>query len=119
MALAIERRDFWHAVLVHTYRVHDLPPFVLAPVVVGGMVLVSLVGMALTRPLARRFFGPGGNNEVVGDVLRAAGAFYGITLGLSAVGAWSASGDAQTKVANENRSRRNGERGPPPKPSPL
>lgn len=86
------------------YWIYNLPTWAFASLVIGGFVALSLVGLAVTRPMARKFFGDGdaGNkNELVGDVMQSASALYGITLGLIAVGAWSASGDADAKVGKE------------------
>jgi hypothetical protein len=86
------------------YWIYNVPTWVFALLVLGGIVGISLVGLVVTRPMARRFFGEGegaGKNELVGDVMQSASALYGITLGLIAVGAWSASGDADAKVGNE------------------
>lgn len=87
---------------MNLYWIYDVPTTVFALLVIGGIVALSLAGLLVTRPIARRFFGPApGYNDLVGDIMQAASAFYGITLGLIAVGAWSASGDAESKVGRE------------------
>lgn len=84
------------------YWVYDLSSATFAALLVGVFVVFAVGGMLVTRPLARRLFGPApAQNEVVGDVLQAAGVFYGITLGLIAVGAWTNYGDLQSKVSRE------------------
>jgi hypothetical protein len=84
------------------YWVYSLPIWLFATLLIGAFVAASVGGMVFTRPLARRIFGPApACNDVVGDVLQAAGVFYGITLGLIAVGAWTNYGDVGTKVSRE------------------
>src|SRR3954470_22575572 len=81
---------------------YDLPGWLFALVIIVAFVAFSVAGLLLTRPLARRVFGPApACNEVVGSVLQAASVFYGITLGMIAVGAWSSYGDVETKVSRE------------------
>jgi hypothetical protein len=68
-------------------------------VVVGG---ISLAGLFL----ARRFLLPrlqyhDGINDAVGGTVQAIGVFYGITVGLIAVGAWNTTETAYQLVSNE------------------
>jgi hypothetical protein len=84
------------------FWVYDIPSWLFALILIGAFVVFSVGGMIVTRPLARRMLGPPpACNDVVGDVLQAAGVFYGITLGLIAVGAWTNYGDLDTKVSRE------------------
>lgn len=86
------------------YWIYNLPTWILAILVIGAIVGLSLLGLVATRRAARRFFcdkDGAARNELVGDVMQSASALYGITLGLIAVGAWSASGDAEAKVGHE------------------
>lgn len=69
---------------------YQLPTFALAAVFIGGVVAVSLIGLAL----ARRFLLPrlrfhDGVNDAVSGAVQAIGVFYGVTVGLIAVAVWN------------------------------
>jgi len=84
------------------YWVYDIPSWAFCLLVVGVCVLFGVVGLALTRPLVRRLVGPPpGINDIVGNIVQAAGAFYGITLGLIAVGAWQTFAETDMRVLRE------------------
>jgi Protein of unknown function (DUF4239) len=84
------------------YWVYDIPSWAFCLLVVGVCVLFAVGGLVLTRPLVRRIVGPPpGINDIVGNIVQAAGAFYGITLGLIAVGAWQTHGDTDMRVLHE------------------
>src|SRR5664279_1793067 len=84
------------------YWVYDIPSWVFCLLVVGVCVVFGVVGLVLARPLVRRLVGPPpGINEIVGNIVQAAGAFYGITLGLIAVGAWQTFGETDARVLRE------------------
>lgn len=89
---------------MHMYWIYNLPTWACALLVIGGMITIALAGLAVSRPVMQRLFGQTdrqARNELVGNVMQAASALYGITLGLIAVGAWSASCDAEETVAHE------------------
>lgn len=82
--------------------VYNISPFVLALIMVAVIEAVSLAGLFLTR----RFVLPrlrfhDGINDAVGGTVQAIGVFYGITVGLIAVGAWNSSATAADLVSNE------------------
>jgi hypothetical protein len=84
------------------YFVYDLPNWLFCVLCVGSCIAVSVTGMLLTRPVVRHILGPGVDyNDIVSYFLSACGVFYGITLGLIAVGAWSTFVEVDTKVSNE------------------
>lgn len=84
------------------YFVYDLPNWLFCMLCVCAAITIAVGGMLVTRPLVRMLLGEGsGNNDIVSYFLSACGVFYGITLGLIAVGAWTAFSDVDTKVSNE------------------
>lgn len=84
------------------YFVYDLPNWLFCVLCVFASIAFAVGGMLITRPLVRWLLGDGsGYNDIVSYILSACGVFYGITLGLIAVGAWSAFSDVDTKVSNE------------------
>ncbi len=84
------------------FWVYDIPSAAFCAILVGLFVLVGVVGLLLTRGLAQRIFGTEpACNEFVSYTLSGAGVFYGITLGLIAVGAWSTFGEIDNKVSRE------------------
>jgi len=84
------------------YWVYDLHNSVFCSLVVGVCAVFSVGGMLILRPCVRRFFGSTReHNDVVNYFLSAAGMFYGITLGLIAVGAWQTYDEAESRVAKE------------------
>jgi len=84
------------------YWVYDIPSWAFCSLVVGACVAFGVGGLVLTRPLVRRLVGPPpGINDMVGNVVQAAGAFFGITLGLIAVGAWQTHGETDLRVLRE------------------
>jgi hypothetical protein len=84
------------------YFVYDLPNWLFGLLCVAFSVAISVAGLALSRPVVNRILGPGaGYNDIVSYFLSACGVFYGITLGLIAVGAWSTFNEVDTKVSNE------------------
>ncbi len=87
------------------YWVYDLPNWLFATLLCAIFSAFSVGGLVIFRPWVRRIFGPPpGSNDVVSYILSAAGVFYGITLGLIAVGAWSDFADADAKVSRETAS---------------
>lgn len=82
--------------------VYDLPSGMFAGLVIVACVAVSVGGLLMTRRAAVRLMGPApGQNDLVGDILQAAGVFYGITLGLITVGAWTSYSEVEETVSRE------------------
>lgn len=87
---------------MNLYWVYDLSNTTFCLMMVGVSVLFGVVGLLLTRPLARRIFGPApGCNDLVSYFLSATGVFYGITLGLIAIGAWENFNGVSERVSRE------------------
>ena len=83
------------------YWVYDLPEWAFCALMTMTAIAVSSGGVLLTRSPARRLFGQNGMNEMVSYFLTLTGVFYGITLGLIAVGAWETYTSASDKVSHE------------------
>src|SRR5262245_43641720 len=82
--------------------IHDLPLCVFAVGTVGTFVLLSVLGLRVTRPLVARLVGPPpGANEVVSYYFAAVGVFYGLTVGLIAVTTWQSYAAADQAVGSE------------------
>ena len=82
--------------------IYELPPALAAVVMVVFIETVSLAGLFL----ARRFVVPrlsyeGDVNEAVSGTVQAIGVFYGITVGLIAVGVWNTNANASELVSKE------------------
>ena len=87
---------------MNVYWLYDLPTWLFGLLSVAVTVAVSLVGFYATRKWARRVHGAEhSHNEIVGFYLGAVCLFYGITLGLVAVGTWEAYSDVDNKVGEE------------------
>ena len=83
--------------------IHDLPESLLCVFIVGAFVAVALAGMFMTRGRLRKMVSdPRGHNDLVGFVLAAISVFYGLLLGLVAVGAWENHAEAESLVARES-----------------
>ena len=84
------------------YWIYDLPTWLFGFLTVAVAVAVGLVGFWATRKWVRRVHGDQhSHNEIVGFYLGAVCLFYGVTLGLLAVGTWEAYSDVDTKVGEE------------------
>ena len=84
------------------YWLYDLPSWLFALIVISAFVTFGLVGLRLTRGWVRRIHGTDhSHNDIVGYFLAALTVFYGITLGLVAVGTWSTFSAASDKVDAE------------------
>lgn len=71
------------------YWIYDIPNWQLCLLIVSTFSVVGVAGLFLTRPLARRVLkGSGEYNDVVSWVFAGIGVFYGLALGLIAVGTW-------------------------------
>jgi hypothetical protein len=87
---------------MNIYWVYDLPNWLFAVLTVAVAVAIGLSGFYATRKWAQRVHGDEhSHNDIVGFFLGAVGLFYGITLGLVAVGTWQTYSDVDTKVDQE------------------
>jgi len=82
--------------------IYEIHPFFCALLMIVSVEAISLSGLLLTR----RFLLPklkyrDGVNEAVSGTVQAIGVFYGITVGLIAVGVWSTNTHAADLVSNE------------------
>ncbi|WP_158791784.1 DUF4239 domain-containing protein [Granulicella sp. L60] len=76
--------------------------WLLGTLIVGIFIIVGLAGLYLTRPLVRRLhLIDHSHNDIVGFYLAAVTVFYGITLGLVAVGTWETYSEVENKVDHE------------------
>lgn len=81
---------------------YEMTPLHAALVLVAVIELVSLAGLLLARQyLLPRFHFGDGNNDAVSGTVQAIGVFYGITVGLIAVGVWNTSTSASDLVSRE------------------
>ncbi|MEV6209335.1 hypothetical protein [Kitasatospora sp. NPDC051914] len=85
---------------MEVWLLNNLSTFTLAVVVVGGIVVVAVLGSALTR---RRYpqTASGDHNEMVGVVLSMFGAIYGVILAFVIVTLWTQLENAENVVAAE------------------
>ena len=84
------------------YWLYDLPNWLFGTAVVGFFVLFGISGVFVTRKWVRRLHKiDHSHNDIVGYFLSAITVFYGITLGLVAVGTWNTYSIAQGRVAAE------------------
>ncbi len=82
--------------------VYDLPTWLFCSIIIGTWVTSGVVGLLITRPIVARVVAKRGPaNDLVSYFLSACGVFYGITLGLIAVGAWQQFNDVGSRVSNE------------------
>jgi len=81
---------------------YEISPFRLAVLMVVLVEAVSLIGLFVARRflLPRFRFGEGVNDAISGTV-QAIGVFYGITVGLIAVGVWNTNSNASDLVSRE------------------
>jgi Protein of unknown function (DUF4239) len=71
------------------YWIYDLPNWKLGFLIVGTFTVVGVLGLFLSRPVSRWVLkGSGEYNDVVSWVFAGIGVFYGLALGLIAVGTW-------------------------------
>jgi Protein of unknown function (DUF4239) len=87
---------------MNMYWVYDLPNWLFAALTIAVAVAIGLSGFYATRKWVRRVHGDEhSHNDIVGFFLGAVALFYGITLGLVAVGTWQTYSDLDTKVDQE------------------
>ena len=81
---------------------YTVRPFYSALVLIALIEMISLVGLLFTRRfiLPRLHYHEGANDAVSGTV-QAIGVFYGITVGLIAVGVWNTNSNASELVSRE------------------
>ncbi|MGI4729832.1 MAG: hypothetical protein ACRYFL_00815 [Janthinobacterium lividum] len=84
------------------YWVYDLPNWLFAAITIVVYVLFGLAGLYGTRKWVRRLHQiDHSHNDIVGYYLAAVTVFYGITLGLVAIGTWDAFSATNSKVDGE------------------
>src|ERR1043165_5196911 len=81
---------------------YTIRPLYSAIVLIVSIETISLIGLFLTR----RFIQPRlhyheGSNDAVSGTVQAIGVFYGITVGLIAVGVWNTNSNASELVSRE------------------
>jgi len=87
---------------VNLYWLYDLSSWLFILVIVGFFTAFGLAGLYLTRGWVRRLHRVDhSHNDIVGFYLAGITVFYGITLGLVAVGTWDTFSDAQHKEDHE------------------
>ena len=84
------------------YWLFNLPIRLFGLLIISVTVAVGLVGFRATRKWVRRVHGEEhSHNDIVGFYLAANCVYYGITLGMLAIGTWQAYSDVDTKVGEE------------------
>ena len=84
------------------YWIYDLPNWLFGIVCIAAFVGFGIVGLHLTRGFVRRVHQQDhSHNDIVGYYLAAVTVFYGITLGLVAIGTWNNYSAIQDKVDRE------------------
>jgi hypothetical protein len=84
------------------YWIYDIPNWLLGVLTVAVFVVVSVAGLLVTRPLARRLLGASPqHNDVVSYIFAGIGVFYGLALGLIAVATWTDFTEVDGQVSNE------------------
>lgn len=85
------------------YWVYDYPTWVLFILVIGVLCALSAIGCILLRTRFDRWLSLSSHtNEFVGVILSFTGVFYGIILGLVAVGAWETYNDSEGRAQTES-----------------
>jgi hypothetical protein len=87
---------------MNLYWVYDLPTWLFGALTIAVTLAVGLGGLYATRKWVWRVHGDRhSHNEVVGYYLGAVCVFYGVTLGLLAVGTWQTYSEVDTRVGEE------------------
>ena len=81
--------------------VYDWPNWLFGLACVAFSIIVAISGVFASRPLQRVLDADGRHNDIVNYFLSACGVFYGLTLGLIAVGSWTRFSDVESKVSAE------------------
>ena len=81
---------------------YNMSPLLLAAIMIVAIEALSLIGLFLARKflLPRLHYGEGVNDAISGTV-QAIGVFYGITVGLIAVGVWNTTSNSSDLVSRE------------------
>jgi uncharacterized protein DUF4239 len=81
---------------------YDVSPLLSALIIIVFVELLSLVGLFIARRfLVHRFHYGEGINDAISGTVQAIGVFYGITVGLIAVGVWNTNTAAADLVSRE------------------
>ena len=81
---------------------YELSPFGQALVIIAFVEFVSIAGLLLARRyVVPRFHYSEGINDAVSGTVQAVGVFYGITVGLIAIGVWNTNSAASDLVSRE------------------
>jgi len=83
------------------YWIYDIPNWLFGLLTVAVFVAFGLAGLFATRRWVGRLHRSQSHNDIVGFYLAAITVFYGITLGLLAVGTWTTYSDVETRVDHE------------------
>jgi hypothetical protein len=87
---------------MNLYWIYDLPNWLFGSLTVGIFVAIGVVGLYLTRSWVKRLhLVDHSHNDIVGFYLAGVTVFYGITLGLLAVGTWTTYSDVQSRIDHE------------------
>jgi len=83
--------------------IYEIHPFFSAVLIIVFVEVISLSGLLLTRRfLLPKFIYGEAVNEAISGTVQAIGVFYGITVGLIAVGVWNTNTHAAELVSNES-----------------
>ncbi len=81
---------------------YQISPIACAVVIVVFIEIIAMIGLVLTRKfLIPRLHYHDGANDAVSGTVQAIGVFYGITVGLIAVGVWNTNSNARDLVSKE------------------
>lgn len=84
------------------YWLYELPNWLFGLLCIAAFLLFGIVGLYSSRGWVRTIHQKDhSHNDIVGYYLAAVTVFYGITLGLVAVGTWNTYSEVQTKVDRE------------------
>jgi hypothetical protein len=84
------------------YWIYDLPNALLAALIIAVFLSVSLIGLVASRPVVRRLLGASAkHNDIVSYFFAGIGVFYGLALGLIAVGTWENFTEVDAVVTSE------------------
>lgn len=87
---------------MNVFWIYDLPNWLFATLAIGLTVAIGLGGFYATRGWARRVhLVQHSHNEIVASYLSGVSLFYGITLGLLAVGTWQGFTEVDSRVDQE------------------
>ena len=101
------RCDWDHFVFVGTgvmnlYWVYELPNWLFWLITVGVAIAFGLGGMLAMRGWVKRLHGGHSHNDIVSFFFASMSVFYGVAVGLFALGAWQTYSDVDSKVALES-----------------